>query len=438
MNTESWRLYSNSTGRFIETTTVFGGSCPGPFTTLRDGIPRALCTPTSSPTITITTLDDPFHWFVPENAAPVTFPLPPPPCSIDCAAIFEDYYKVRTSRFLEIKELYGASPGDLAPTGYGVVSNCMGQWPPDCYRECSFNKKVSLMYWPTDGRNESLGDLDGSTVTTAQISKTPRTIKWNNHTLTSPTVYVFYGTMANLRNCGSQHTDILIPLNSKDVYVAPIDHMLKLGMVDWGFRTIPMDFKDLAFQTVGTMSYPLVPHSMYTNQLKCAVLGVDCKTIFHDYRPVIVFQIDPAILRSIDPAWAKCGYEFQTAYDPPTALSPVSADDGPAITPKPLPSVSRARPGAVPWPIPQETPNPARSGSTGFQAGPTPAARAGDPEPLLGISRANPGESSMPIPQAAMKSQGSRFSSIKGLISTAGMLCLTHLMAYGSGIILLR
>jgi hypothetical protein len=116
-----------------------------------------------------------------------------------------------------------------------------------------------------------------------------------------------------------------------------------------------MDFKDLAYQTVGTLSYPLVPHSVYQRQLKCVERQEDCKTIYQDYEPVIIFRIQPGILSSIDPAWSRCGYELQTAHDPPVVMSAVQDGDDPEPAIPALPSISTAQPGTAPASIPLET-----------------------------------------------------------------------------------
>lgn len=81
------QFYTTSTTIRQHTKKIQGGSCAGPFTTLADGIPRALCTPIASPTITMDLGDE---WAsissMTASASITQYPYTRPNCEIDVGA----------------------------------------------------------------------------------------------------------------------------------------------------------------------------------------------------------------------------------------------------------------------------------------------------------------------------------------------------------------
>jgi hypothetical protein len=318
------RFYTTSTKIGKHTKEFLGGSCVGPFTTLADGVPRALCAPSPSPTITMDFGDE---WIDVKSmtASPSITPYPfkKPDCEIDesaCSRLWDNYWNSRTSSFRESVS-YDLGQLTSAISVTIVHPSCNDLTMRACYDECLFNLDLSILFWPTVGRN-------GSEVEPSQSPK-PRTILWGSHILTYPTVYASYSTMTHGLGCGGSHTGILVPLDPASIFVINGN-----PLPDQTSRTAlsPVNFANFEYSTMGTQSYPLVPYSDYQKQYKCSGRANECSTIYHDYGPEIVFRIDPEVLRGIDPEWKRCGNELHTAYDPPIALQAVGSVVAPRLT----------------------------------------------------------------------------------------------------------
>jgi hypothetical protein len=129
-------------------------------------------------------------------------------------------------------------------------------------------------------------------------------------------------------SCGSSHADILIPISASSIFI------LNMNPTPSQTPTAlnPINFSNFEYSTIGTQSFPLVPYSDYKKQYKCSSRAEECRTIYHDFHPEIVFHIDPAVLRGVDPEWKRCGNKLHTAHDPPIAIPPVASVAPPKVT----------------------------------------------------------------------------------------------------------
>jgi hypothetical protein len=190
-----------------------------------------------------------------------------------------------------------------------------------------------------------------TTSPTRGLSEQPSgTVIFRNWTLTSPTAYAYFSTL-RYQGLGKDHSNIVIPLDADDINLIhrsrAWDPSQRIGDFQFGNR---MEFADLAYQTVGSMSYPLVPASKYRRQEKCDLLGLPCSTIYHDYDPKIFFRMDPKVLRSIDPAWERCGYEYFVGLDPPIVLNTAER----VALPEPTTTTTRTPPPKASFPTTRE------------------------------------------------------------------------------------
>jgi len=136
----------------------------------------------------------------------------------------------------------------------------------------------------------------------------------------------------------------------------------------------------------------LIPHTAYTGDLKWGLLPDGVNTIYHDYRPGVIFRVEPEVLASIDPAWRYCrNYQFM-AFDPPLALTPTALRvlAQPSLRPNP-PDNAAPYPGAT-----QAAPYPMKTPETTPELSPTFSDINGSPNLLpnvvsgVTVSRARP------------------------------------------------
>jgi hypothetical protein len=87
-----------------------------------------------------------------------------------------------------------------------------------CYGECAFDWQNSFLFWQTIERNKSHNPFERT-----------RTVSSGTHSLTCPTVYASYETMAYRSGCGSTrtHGDVLVALDPKAILV----HNMRSGCV---------------------------------------------------------------------------------------------------------------------------------------------------------------------------------------------------------------
>jgi hypothetical protein len=214
---------------------------------------------------------------------------------------------------------------------------------------CGFsNATVQFLHWPVDADESHLcPNRDAANATAAVSSSLPSgqvvTAKWSEFTLTSPTAYAYFKEMTHDNGCGSTHTNILLPIRPEDVSTIVNQNIYDgTSMKNAGLKASKLDYRHLAYSTIGSFSVPLIPHSAYLGDGKCGYLGPQCQTIFQDYQPGILYKFYPGALRSVDPAWSDCENQQFVAWDPPIVLKPSSGD---------LPKVTLPR-----FPIPLASP----------------------------------------------------------------------------------
>ncbi|KAF2433138.1 hypothetical protein EJ08DRAFT_658407 [Tothia fuscella] len=298
----------------ITTTTSLGqytdAKCSGPFTTLADGVARALCSADSPRTTTV-------GWEITTiTYSSVTATQSAPPCSetpLDCTVPAYDCSKMWSAQFTEDTSIF-LGQKTRTEEEVGVISyrpRCTEFEIDSCWAFCTFSvSAVNLLYWPTT-------NIARVTITT---DNQVYTAHWGTHTVTSPTVYVVFPTMSNIHGCGQVHTDKLVPLDPKHIMT---DSLTWIPGKKWPvINRSTLNFADLAFSTVGDSSYPLVPVSLYRDTDRCRDLNISCETIYHDHQPVISFTIEPSVFKSIDPAWSHCGWEDHVQVDPAGVLHP--------------------------------------------------------------------------------------------------------------------
>jgi hypothetical protein len=184
---------------------------------------------------------------------------------------------------------------------------------------------VTLLHWQVETDGSFLCNRDSLLAKAPKISgiwgstraTTSSTVVWGTHTLTSPTVYAHYASVQAENGCGGSYKDIAIPIED-------------LSTFDKEGATA-VDFRHLAYSTVGPMSFPLVPLSSYCGDWRQRLLSNSkddrCKEVYHDYRPKLAFRIAPSVLASIDPAWKYCRNQQFCPLDPPIALNTLINED---------------------------------------------------------------------------------------------------------------
>lgn len=211
---------------------------------------------------------------------------------------------------------------------------CLNQNHDRCL-QCGFhNETVQMLYWNVDADETHLcpgKDTILSSIGTISPLDKPATAVWQGFTLTSPTVYAFYTQMAEEMGCGGFHTSVLVPIDPTEVstMVFPVNTDDHLPMVS------RVDFRHFAYTTIGSHSVPLIPKRAYCGDNRQIILPGECSTIYHDYRPGVVFRIDSEVLRSIDPAWRYCRKQQFMAWDPPIILH---VETGVTLAPATLPT----------------------------------------------------------------------------------------------------
>jgi hypothetical protein len=302
--------------------------CDGPFTTLCDGIPRALCSPSVPQRVIISATYTSFFSSQTGTKPSLPFSIAPPQCTIaqkDCARLWGEFLDWKNAGRMDSGYL-DAGPDPNGAPYYPYCSRSSYDSCPECYFGES---SVKLIYWAVGADETDLCPVDKrpkSKRTTTKLNQVG-TALWGSFTLTSPTVYAYFSTLRHDLGCGSVHTDIMLPILSMDVSTLADEVFAKrsLTSASSGYnQASKLDFKRLAFKTIGSLSYPLVPHSAYIHDgkaLSCPGLGNECKTIYHDYQPAIFFRVHPEALRSIDPEWKYCSNQQFGAWDPPIALT---------------------------------------------------------------------------------------------------------------------
>jgi hypothetical protein len=239
-------------------------SCAGPFTTLHDGVVRALCSPKVPETKTIwpTTTTERYSSLIRTQSAPPC-PARAANCSLPasaCSKLWSVEFTEQTSIFLGQKTR-PADPidgyNDYEWSRYHIGCSVDGEDP--CWQHCIFSMEsaVQLLYWSTSSQGDDANQMTkGHDRRTLEVY----TARLGTHTLVSPTGYVLFPTMSNFFGCGMAHTDQLVPVNPKHILTSSWMSSPDRGLY---VASQPLDFAHLAYSTVGDLSYPLVPASVY-------------------------------------------------------------------------------------------------------------------------------------------------------------------------------
>jgi hypothetical protein len=361
-------------------------SCDGPFTTLCDGWPRAMCSPTSKQLATRTypqTSVSQSCSYIPTSVKP--FPIPRPSCSVassDCKALWDffvtDRLEYETARRIVYSSQLTEYRKNKEPGDYQLVMNPEqteihrpGEWNvvsipipyiPNCsrpeYSRCRipcrfFVSPVDIMYFPThpddDEVSKHLTCSKNETNTVSRYQRLPtaldgatRTAIWNGKTLTSPYIYAHFNWMKHANGCDKNFaTNILFSFHPSDGLSRVLTAQNRLPETRDGIRHYrkpiattyrSLDLVDIATSTVGNMSFPLIPWLSYYGDNRCDTMKAPCETIFHDYQPLIRLTILPEELKSINPLWEQCGTVPIIVHDPLTALTPMNLDVVPTPT----------------------------------------------------------------------------------------------------------
>ncbi|KAK4950391.1 hypothetical protein LTR10_011372 [Elasticomyces elasticus] len=165
----------------------------------------------------------------------------------------------------------------------------------------------------------------------------PVTATTLNTTLTSPTVYISLSKVHANDGCGA-----VGPTKAATIIPIPIEQLSSSwetvsshsnGPYDWGCGLN----SGIAPFNITNLAYTPVPYSIYESQPYCAELvmapegycSMPCPTTL-PYKPIVV--VPSSVLNALDPAWATCYLDLRGLYDPPKALTPATAAEGPVMT----------------------------------------------------------------------------------------------------------
>lgn len=316
-------------------------SCDGPFTTLCDGIPRAVCSPSTPQSMLVISTVSYVTSSQTATREVTSFSIPYSTCTLnreECARLWNDYVTSKATYdkalgmfdYLESNRVTQSTfrPLPKMPAClYSEFGPCMGS--------CNFNPdevQVEVLLWNREVDGSHLCPTKNLTANPPLVSSrlefnttatpppitrgpgTSMTAMWGKSTLISPTLYVFFSKM-RFPGCGSPHSSILIPLDPTELSIFPPE----------GLPT-RVNLDDFAYKTVGPgLSFPLVPSVAYVHDHRCTYIPGECRTMYHDFQPAIIFRIGPEVLSSIDPAWRHCGYQQFLHYDPPRILQATTA-----------------------------------------------------------------------------------------------------------------
>lgn len=299
-----------------ELTSWVDAKCDGPFTTLCDGIPRAMCVPT--PTKTVYAV----NWR--EEVAPYTittkttaFTIPAPTCSIDmkgCKTLWAD-----------LQPLWKPNPMCPGPlVNQDFCRTCRRAWHQG-EADLDFGA-VELILWHQNVTEELLCPLHPNQTQPVQVNGPLSETRTEHFTtgalttiLTSPTIYAFFKTFS-VKYCGSVHYDVLVPFASTDVAT-----VIGYSQVPWSETYLaPLTPGHWSYQTVvkqsQTYSFPLIPFTAYAAD-RLRYFYSTASTIYQDYMETVSLTISPDVLSSIDPMYQNCQPVSWPWQDPPRVIT---------------------------------------------------------------------------------------------------------------------
>lgn len=310
--------------------------CSGPFTTLCDGVTRALCSPMVPMSLELIDLPQEVETFHQTKSPSTEFSYlePSPLCKVandDCTRLWEDRMSFKTSitNPLGYFEMGGPEVDDQPP-----IPACLEKQFGSC-DYCMFEAAtVDFLHWEEMADESHLcranntipRPSDAPSITLEEL----KTAQWNGFTLTSPTPYVLFRDMTHEGGCGVPRTSVLLPVLRDQVSSMDLVPVDRDGQ-NSDLSAVKLNYKDLAYTTIGDHRVPLVPHSSYLGDQKCPKLGDECKTIYDDYQPVILFRLVPGEIEKVEPAWKYCDRQQFIARDPPIALLPTAVPTKPTI-----------------------------------------------------------------------------------------------------------
>ncbi|KAK5679520.1 hypothetical protein LTS10_008341 [Elasticomyces elasticus] len=165
----------------------------------------------------------------------------------------------------------------------------------------------------------------------------PVTATTLNTTLTSPTVYISLSKVHANDGCGA-----VGPTKAATIIPIPIEQLSSSWETVSSHSNAPYDWgcglnSGIAPFNITNLAYTPVPYSIYESQPYCAELvmapegycSMPCPTTL-PYKPIVV--VPSSVLNALDPAWATCYLDLRGLYDPPKALTPATAVEGPVMT----------------------------------------------------------------------------------------------------------
>jgi hypothetical protein len=371
------------------------GHCSDLFTTLCDGIPRAVC-PVSSTTTAV------WLWHgssilrgQPVTTRPETFPISKPNCDIeplDCnrlanemAASWSQQYTLLKPSERKLKVMpFGCNTVKFSPfwdsqNGLNQAKNnlrideeyvfrndlSLPAIPMSSRLRClscrpSTGIDVDMLFWTR--RNVIVEDIvcpesHSHVISTSSYISEYTTI-FHGNTLIYPTPYAFFPTYM-VEHCGTTRYNVAVPLESAGIRTQSLNPSNKKKVFEgvltpehWSVKTVTVN---------GTIrTYPLIPYSAYFAQ-KGILFKFTAETIYNDYIEMIDLQMDGRKLYVVDKQWRFCNTTLDLRWiDPPIWLTPeftnslsaasllhpastsaiVSSSDIQAPTPVPLPGPS--------------------------------------------------------------------------------------------------
>lgn len=212
---------------------------------------------------------------------------------------------------------------------------------PDC-KQCTIHGgTVQLLYFPIStgtpvatvngGATTAIG-INGTQTKAANASQLVTAV-YDGTTLTSPSVYISFATAYAENDCnttiGTPHTGSIIGLNPDELSSA-LGNFHALSTINTASGTTALSMDPFPFN-LGDLNWPYAPFA-WDEQPRCqAFIANTCTVVVSGaLNPVIVV---PSKVRDFDPAWATCGLDWQGLYDPPKALTPVTAPASPTLAP---------------------------------------------------------------------------------------------------------
>jgi hypothetical protein len=343
------------------------GQCSDAFTTLCDGIPRAMC-PLSASTA-VYTFEVPYSLFgQPVTTRPKLFPIKPPSCNIDifdCSRLVweaQQSAQEETNFLANVQDRGGLRLGCSVPPFYREPSVLFKNYSISgtkisseyilstdlnltaipfsarthcnmCVPEFHDDVQVDILFWKRDF-DQSFVCSDNKSHPIASVQS--YTATYSGNIIVYPTPYAFFSTYS-VNGCGTPVYNVALPLLSGDPRTLGTEALNRTDGRTRAFakQLTPEHWNVMTVNINNTIrTYPLVPWSAYSAQKRVIFKSI-VKTINNDYVEMIVYYIDTRNLRTVDGQWQYCNaskFEMQWI-DPPVWLTPAPLADLPDAIP---------------------------------------------------------------------------------------------------------